>query len=86
MEHTATCASKNRVSRFTVLIADFCNKIGTFRPIVARGTAASRQRLGLDRTSQKLRFDAIDPTAIISKEELSQQSYVARPHPSSINA
>jgi hypothetical protein len=27
MEHTATCASKNRVSRFTVLIADFCNKI-----------------------------------------------------------
>jgi len=26
MEHTATCASKNRVSRFTVLIADFCNK------------------------------------------------------------
>src|SRR5262245_6122775 len=27
MEHTATCASKNRVSRFAVLIADFCNKI-----------------------------------------------------------
>jgi hypothetical protein len=31
MEHTATCASKNRVSRFTVLIADFCNKISTSR-------------------------------------------------------
>jgi hypothetical protein len=29
MEHTATCASKNRVSRFAVLLADFCNKIGT---------------------------------------------------------
>src|SRR5262245_8118395 len=27
MEHPATCASKNRVSRFAVLIADFCNKI-----------------------------------------------------------
>jgi hypothetical protein len=27
MEHTATGASKNRVSRFAVLIADFCNKI-----------------------------------------------------------
>jgi hypothetical protein len=27
MEHTATCASKNRVSRFAALIADFCNKI-----------------------------------------------------------
>ena len=27
MEHTATCASKNRVSRFAVLIADFCNNI-----------------------------------------------------------
>ena len=31
MEHTATCASKNRVSRFAVLLADFCNKIGTSR-------------------------------------------------------
>src|SRR5262249_44525072 len=30
MEHTATCASKNRVSRFAVLIADFCNKICRF--------------------------------------------------------
>jgi hypothetical protein len=29
MEHTATCASKHRVGRFVVLIADFCNKIGT---------------------------------------------------------
>ena len=27
MEHTATCASKHRVGRFVVLIADFCNKI-----------------------------------------------------------
>ena len=29
MEHTATSAPKNRVSRFAVVIADFCNKIGT---------------------------------------------------------
>ena len=29
MEHTATSTSKNRVSRFAVMIADFCNKIGT---------------------------------------------------------
>jgi hypothetical protein len=29
MEHTATRTSKNRVSRFAVMIADFCNKIGT---------------------------------------------------------
>ena len=28
MEHTATSAPKNRVSRFAVVIADFCNKIG----------------------------------------------------------
>jgi hypothetical protein len=27
MEHTATCASKHRVGRFVVLIADFCNRI-----------------------------------------------------------
>src|SRR5262245_55781686 len=32
---------------------------GTFRPIAA---AASRQQLGLDRTSQTLWFDAIDPS------------------------
>jgi hypothetical protein len=31
MEHTATSAPKNRVSRFAVVIADFCNKIGTER-------------------------------------------------------
>ena len=30
MEHAATSTSKNRVSRFAVMIADFCNKIGTF--------------------------------------------------------
>jgi len=35
MEHTATCASKNRVSRFAVLIADFCNKIGTYATCLA---------------------------------------------------
>ena len=27
MEHAATSTSKNRVSRFAVMIADFCNKI-----------------------------------------------------------
>jgi hypothetical protein len=32
MEHTATCASKHRVGRFVVLIADFCNKICHNRP------------------------------------------------------
>jgi hypothetical protein len=31
MEHTATSALKNRVSRFAVMIADFCNKIFQFR-------------------------------------------------------
>src|SRR5262245_48279704 len=36
MEHTATCASKNRVSRFAVLIADFCNKIGPQHSAAAR--------------------------------------------------
>src|SRR5262245_36915488 len=36
MEHPATCASKNRVSRFAVLIADFCNKICQ-EPTLARG-------------------------------------------------
>jgi hypothetical protein len=30
MEHAATSTSKNCVSRFAVMIADFCNKIGTF--------------------------------------------------------
>src|SRR5262245_43882504 len=53
MEHTATCASKNRVSRFAVLIADFCNKIGTFRKC---RNAATSPLLGLNRTLGRLRW------------------------------
>ena len=36
MEHAATSTSKNRVSRFAVMIADFCNKIGTLLPCQPR--------------------------------------------------
>jgi hypothetical protein len=28
MQHAATSTSKNRVSLFAIMIADFCNKIG----------------------------------------------------------
>ena len=41
MQHAATSTSKNLVSLFAIMIADFCNKIGTKLPFAAFKTTSA---------------------------------------------